>query len=92
VLWRKGLNVLWVTRGSRAENPHSVVILGLCRTIRFEYPHLNLQLVDFDVIPSAKSTVEVLLQLEVTAQLKLEGRKDVLWTLEPELHIVANQT
>ncbi|KAF1957271.1 hypothetical protein CC80DRAFT_592570 [Byssothecium circinans] len=92
VLWRKGRNVMWVTRGARAENPQSAMMLGLCRSIRHEYPHLNLQLVDFDGMPSAKSTAEVLLRLEVTADLKSEGHEDVLWTFEPELHIVKDET
>nr|QCQ29632.1 polyketide synthase-nonribosomal peptide synthase [Alternaria oxytropis] len=91
VLWRNGRNVLWVTRGARAEQPHSAMMLGLCRSIRHEYPHLNLQILDFDIMPLAKSTVEVLLQLEVTAQLKSEGREDVLWTFEPEIHVVEDQ-
>ncbi|KAH7062709.1 hypothetical protein BKA63DRAFT_573005 [Paraphoma chrysanthemicola] len=92
VLWQQGRNVLWVTRGARAEKPHSAMMLGLCRSIRHEYPHLNLQVVDYDVMPSAKSTVENLLRLEVTAQLKSEGHEDILWTFEPELHIMEDQT
>ncbi|KAE8858945.1 hypothetical protein PTNB73_08425 [Pyrenophora teres f. teres] len=88
VLWRNGRNVLWVTRGARSEQPRSAMMLGLCRSIRHEYPHLNLQILDFDIMPSAKPTVEVLLQLETTAQLKSEGHEDVLWTFEPEIHIV----
>ncbi|KAF2682692.1 hypothetical protein K458DRAFT_453848 [Lentithecium fluviatile CBS 122367] len=92
VLWQNGRNVLWVTRGARAENPHSAMMLGLCRSARFEYPHLNLQFLDFDIMPSAKSTMEALLQLELAAQLKTEGREGTLWTFEPELHVVDDQT
>ncbi|KAH8726360.1 hypothetical protein GQ44DRAFT_613908 [Phaeosphaeriaceae sp. PMI808] len=88
LLWQNGRNVLWVTRSARAGNPHSAMMLGLCRSARYEYPHLNLQLLDFDVMPSAKSTIEALLHLELAAQLKEEGHKDSLWTFEPELHIV----
>jgi hybrid polyketide synthase/nonribosomal peptide synthetase ACE1 len=66
-------------------------MLGLCRSARFEYPHLNLQFLDFDIMPSAKSTMEALLQLELAAQLKTEGREGTLWTFEPELHVVDDQ-
>ena len=90
VLWRDARNVLWVTRGARDDSPYSAMMLGLCRTIRFENPHLNLQVLDFDVTPSAESLVESLIRLELGVEAK-DSDSNALWEIEPEIHIVNNR-
>lgn len=90
-LWRDGQNVLWITRSVRHENPYSAIMLGLCRSARHEFPHLNLQLLDYDVAPPAKSIAEALIQVEIAAKMKAEGIQNLLWTFEPEVHVVDGQ-
>lgn len=89
-LWRNGRSIMWVTRGARHESPHSASMVGLARVARYEYPHINLQIVDFDVLPSANAVAESLLRLELGKRFEDEGAQ-LLWTVEPELHYVNDQ-
>ncbi len=89
-LWRHGHTVLWATRGARHENPYSAMILGLSRCIRYEQPHLNLQVLDFDIAPPAQVLAEELIRLELGERWKKEGA-NLLWTVEPEVHHVKGQ-
>ncbi|KAF7548816.1 hypothetical protein G7Z17_g6812 [Cylindrodendrum hubeiense] len=89
-LWRNGHSILWVTREVRAERPYSSMILGLSRVVRFEYPTITLQLLDFDAATRAtpQALAETLLRLELGARLKKEQDTNLLWTIEPEYHYV----
>jgi hybrid polyketide synthase/nonribosomal peptide synthetase ACE1 len=89
-LWRNSRTIVWVTRGARNESPYSASMLGLARVVRFEYPHLNLQVVDFDVDPKPDSVASSLLRLELGKALESEDA-NLLWTVEPELHYVGDQ-
>lgn len=83
-------SVLWVTRGSRCEEPYAAMTVGFCRSIKYELPQIHLQLLDIDHSKNANATLmaELLLRLELTRQWK-SGRspKDMLWITEPELMI-----
>jgi hybrid polyketide synthase/nonribosomal peptide synthetase ACE1 len=87
VLWRNSRTVLWVTRGARNESPYSSSMIGLSRVVRFEYPHLNLQVVDFDKLPESQVVAESLVRLELAKNWEEEG-VNMLATVEPELHYV----
>jgi amino acid adenylation domain-containing protein len=41
-------NVLYVTSGRLVEDPYSNIMIGIGRSLRHEYIHLNLQFIDFD--------------------------------------------
>lgn len=86
-LWRNSRTVMLVTRGARNESPHSSSMVGLSRVVRFEYPHLNIQVVDFDKTPESEILAESLLRLEISKKWEQEG-VNMLGSVEPELHYV----
>ncbi|GES65928.1 putative polyketide synthase [Aspergillus terreus] len=95
-LWRRGGSILWVSRGCRDDNPHSSMVLGLSRAMRFEYPSINLQMLDFDVITSQSSHIlaETLIRLELLGKWRKDAdglTNEFLWSLEPELVYENNQ-
>ncbi|KAL2198349.1 BcPKS5, polyketide synthase [Corynascus similis CBS 632.67] len=85
VLWRTGRSILYVTRGVRDASPYSAMILGLARVVRFENPHINLQILDFDETPAANTVAADLVRLELGRHWKEEG-VNLLWSVEPEVH------
>jgi len=88
-LWRSGGSILWVTRSVRDETPYSSMILGLSRAMRFEYPNINLQMLDIDVVgpQTAHALAESLIRLELLGRWKEDPDSGArfLWSLEPEL-------
>lgn len=79
-------NVLWVTESAWVENPQQAQTIGLLRTLRMEYPDVQLQVIDTDKAEN--------LQLDFLAKtiLRLEDGADwqdrgLLWTQEPELYL-----
>ncbi|KAI1414159.1 putative equisetin synthetase [Hypoxylon sp. FL1857] len=89
-LWRRGGSILWATRGCRDDNPYSSMMLGLSRAMRFEYPNINLQMLDLDSITTQTSQIlaETLIRLELLGKWHKDTNvagKDFLWSLEPEL-------
>lgn len=90
-LWRRGRTVLWVSQGCRDDNPHASMLLGLSRAMRFEYPNLNLQMLNLDSIsPGTPSAIaESLVRLEILGKRHHEKRPGdrTLWSVEPELEI-----
>ena len=89
LLWRNGGSVLLVTRSACDEHPFSSITLGLCRVVRLEYPHLNLQVFDFDAATevSPQKVGEAFMQLELGALFEKKAQKpQILWTMEPEVH------
>lgn len=95
-LWRRGRTILWVSSGSHDEHPHSAMLLGLSRAMRFEYPGLNLQMLDLDRMTSSTAQIlgETLVRLELLGGRPEHGdvgTNDCLWSLEPELSIQDEQ-
>ncbi|PSR84131.1 hypothetical protein BD289DRAFT_453499 [Coniella lustricola] len=94
-LWRNGRNILYVTRGARANSPYSAMVAGVSRVVRFEYPNINLQVIDFEADPDVESTplllAESLVRLELGCRWLRDGSDDdtdinLLWNLEPEIY------
>ncbi|KAK3935596.1 hypothetical protein QBC46DRAFT_462003 [Diplogelasinospora grovesii] len=90
-LWREVGTVLWVTRGARAEEPHSFMMHGLGRVVKFEYPNVSLQLLDLDKLDAKtpELLVEELLRLECLKKWEKEALPgdELLWSFEPEVYI-----
>ncbi|KAH6637105.1 BcPKS5, polyketide synthase, partial [Chaetomium tenue] len=84
-LWRAGGSIIWATRGVRDASPYSAMILGLARVVRFEYPNINLQILDFDTAPDAATLAADLVRLEMGRHWKEEGA-NILYSVEPEAH------
>ena len=89
-LWRRGGSILWVSRGCRDDNPHSSMVLGLSRAMRFEYPNINLQMLDLDFVTSqtSQTLAETLIRLELLGKWHKDTNaagNEFLWSLEPEL-------
>ncbi|KND87975.1 Nonribosomal peptide synthetase 14 [Tolypocladium ophioglossoides CBS 100239] len=94
-LWRQAGNILWVTTGARAENPHSYMTLGVGRCMRFEYPNITLKVLDVDRLNHQSSGLiaENLLRLELLDKWSRELRPEELqWSLEPEVYIENDTT
>lgn len=93
-LFENTKRVLWITQGSRADEPYSNMSLGFGRTLLLEMPHLHLQFIDIEASmePSAPLLVDALLRFEVCGSWQQEGQLDgLLWTIEPELAWVGGQ-
>ncbi|RDW76198.1 hypothetical protein BP5796_07019 [Coleophoma crateriformis] len=82
-------NVLWVTHGSRSDNPYSNMLVGVARSVLLESPHIRLQFLD---IQSAKKD-SVNAHLLASSLLRLIAMdipdigENILWTTEHELAI-----
>ncbi|KAJ4181992.1 hypothetical protein NW755_010680 [Fusarium falciforme] len=79
-------NVLWVTEDAWVENPQQALTIGLLRTLRMEYPDINVQVLDVDKAENLKPDflVETMLRLEEGANWQ---DNSILWTQEPELFL-----
>lgn len=83
-------NVLWVTWGSDGDNTDGAMTLGFFRSLHYELPEAQLQILDLEDAGKADADflAKRILQLEVTAQWKKQGIADQkLWTTEPELKV-----
>lgn len=81
-------SMLWVTRGCRADQPHSNMMVGLGRGLRFEYPNINLQMLDIQNLDdeSPQLCAASLLRLHTVDTWKREKPlDDLLWSIEPEV-------
>ncbi|KAF1730572.1 Nonribosomal peptide synthetase 14 [Beauveria bassiana] len=77
--------VLWLTTGSREDNPYHTASVGLCRCLRAETPQLQLQLLDVDDISDAENFVaEAFLRFSLGASIEASEH---LWTTETEIAI-----
>lgn len=83
--------MLWVTVGSRGENPYMNMMVALGRCLDGEMPHLRLQFLNFDGSgrPQPSVVAHHLLQLHLTSSFSGESKKanEPLFTLERELTI-----
>lgn len=88
VVFTQARSMLWVTRGCRADQPHSNMMVGLGRGLRFEYPNINLQMLDIDKLdegsPHLFATSLLCLQA-VDAWKREKPLDDLLWSMEPEV-------
>lgn len=79
-------HVLWVTEDAWVENPQQAMTIGLLRTLRHEYPDIQIQVLDVDNVQNLEPRflVETVLRLEHGAKWEDSG---LLWTQEPELYL-----
>ncbi|KAI3396960.1 hypothetical protein diail_11360 [Diaporthe ilicicola] len=80
--------VLWITQGSRSEDPYMSMTVGLGRSLLLENPDLVLQFLDLEVgvKPNPRQLLESLLRLRYGSVWEKEGSlEDILWTNEQEL-------
>ncbi|KAI1374307.1 putative polyketide synthase [Hypoxylon crocopeplum] len=79
-------HVLWVTENAWVENPQQAMTIGLLRTLRMEYPDVQMQVLDVDKAENLKPNflVEIILRLEDGANWQ---ESSILWTQEPELYL-----
>lgn len=82
-----------VTRACRADEPYSMMLVGIGRTVKTENPNINLQLLDIETLDG--STVSVLSEAIVKQCLlrRWRSQKDtLLWSAEPEVVMQAGHT
>ncbi|OOQ90641.1 putative hybrid NRPS/PKS enzyme [Penicillium brasilianum] len=87
-LFSQSKSVLWITRGSRDDNPWSNMTVGLGRTLLLELPHLSLQFLDLGRTSKgdARTITEALLRFEAAnAWANNGGDLGALWSVEPEI-------
>lgn len=84
-------NMLWVTVGSRGEEPYMNMMVGTGRCLVGEMPSLRLQFLNFDASekPNAETIAEHLLRLQISDAWGkgLAKSYEPLWTLEREMSI-----
>ncbi|CAG8085918.1 unnamed protein product [Penicillium olsonii] len=83
--------LVWVTCGSRDDQPYSSMMTGIARTIRTESPGLNILTYDLDssVQNGIHSSTAADLSATVLRQVALTnwGTDSMLWSLEPDIYI-----
>ncbi|XTI91351.1 polyketide synthetase, partial [Cenococcum geophilum] len=87
-LFKQSRTCLWVTKGSRDDDPYQNMSVGLGRVVKLEMTHLRLQSLDFDSTsePTADIIATKLLQFEVTELWEQKGEaKNLLWSVEFEI-------
>jgi hybrid polyketide synthase/nonribosomal peptide synthetase ACE1 len=88
-LWRRSESILWVSCGIRDDSPHASMVLGLSRAMRSEYPNINLQMLDLDVVDAQtpQTLAEALIRLELLGMYRDTNTTgdEFLWSLETEL-------
>ncbi|OAG36753.1 hypothetical protein AYO21_09026 [Fonsecaea monophora] len=79
-------HVLWVTEDAWTTHAQQAMTVGLLRTLRHEYPDIQIQLLDVDNVQDLEPRflVETVLRLEYSAKWEDSGS---LWTQEPELYL-----
>jgi SAM-dependent methyltransferase len=85
-LFNAAQHVLWVTESAWTEDPVQAMSIGLLRTLRMEYPDVEVQVLDLDTTEN----LEVTLLAETLSRLEDGGsweEKGLLWTQEPELYL-----
>lgn len=89
ILLRPNMNVLWVTRGSRHDNPDAAATFGFTRTVSAEIPNLRLQMLDFETL--AENSGDVVADSFISLAITSGNAEHALWTEEREVHIVDGQ-
>ncbi|KAK2738642.1 putative PKS/NRPS-like protein biosynthetic cluster [Myotisia sp. PD_48] len=83
-------NMLWLTLMYERQNAYAAMSVGFVRSILYELPHLQIQLLDIDQsrTPTATTFVEFMLRLEYADLLRKNApQKTILRTTEPELSL-----
>ncbi|KAK8024536.1 polyketide synthase [Apiospora rasikravindrae] len=86
-------NVLWVTSGRLAEEPHENMMLGAGRAIRSEMPQLRLKFLDFE----DQSGIDIhrvlrhLLEMILCSDSKFSD-EPLTWAEEPEIRLAGHNT
>jgi hypothetical protein len=83
-------NVLWLTEDAYTQRPFQLMVQGMCRTLRLEYPDCQLQLLDVDCAAKVDPQIIVSTLLRLEASQDLDS-KHVLWTTEGELRMIDGQ-
>ncbi|KAI1823933.1 beta-ketoacyl synthase domain-containing protein [Xylaria intraflava] len=86
-LMRPTLTVLWVTRGSRSQNPEHAASFGFLRTIAAEIPTLHLQMLDLDSNETDSQAMTVLFALSQLVSVERSQNTESLSAFEPEIHM-----
>lgn len=83
--------LFWVTAGRLDEEPFSNMTVGFARTAVHETPALQFQNVDIADLQSLKprSLIERILRFQASTSFTEAERKQVLWAIEPEIVIDA---
>ncbi|POS76977.1 polyketide synthase [Diaporthe helianthi] len=85
-LFNAAHNILWVTEDAWVQKPQQAMMIGFLRTLRMEYPDINIKVADFDKADSMRPEflMETVFRLEDGAGWQDNG---ILWTQEPELFV-----
>ncbi|CAG8216066.1 unnamed protein product [Penicillium nalgiovense] len=78
--------LILVSRGCRADEPYSMMLVGIGRTVKTENPKINLQLLDIESIDNSTTKVlsEALIRHHLLRQWRSENEA-FLWSSEPEV-------
>ncbi|KAI0403744.1 polyketide synthase PksB [Xylaria palmicola] len=92
-LWSVAGPIVWVTKDARGGQPHSYMMVGVGRTIKTEYPNINLQTFDIDALGnhSALLISEALIR-HYFLNTWADDAANFLWTIEPEVSIQDGHT
>ena len=91
-LWAIAGTVVWVTCGTRKDNPFSGMMKGIINTVKTEYPNLHVQIYDLDGTVSPGSGIKQNTATDLAVTLLRERilhewgtDNNLLWTSEPEI-------
>lgn len=79
-------NLLWATKARRDRQPYSNMLVGMCRSVVHESPHIKIQFLDIDAVTPQVATLFAESVLRLVA-LDRPDFQDILWSLERELAI-----
>ena len=93
-LWAIAGTVVWVTCGSRKDNPYSHMMRAIIKTIKKEHPNLSVQVYDLDCAVSADNGIQRTTATDLAVTLLREHilhewgpESNLLWTAEPEIFV-----
>lgn len=83
-IFNNSKNILWATKGCRADDPYANIMIGLGRSVMQELTHLNLHFVDLD--PAKTENAAVLLSNMLLRMFYANNPEfqDVVWSGETE--------
>ncbi|KAL3471365.1 polyketide synthase 3 [Aspergillus californicus] len=84
-------NVLWVTSGRLVEDPYANIMIGIGRSLRYEYIHLNLQFLDFDHGEKWDAQIIMSQFLRLIFSISPSFTQGMLWVHEPEVVVRNSQ-
>lgn len=85
--------LLWVTNGSRSDKPYAGITVGLFRSLFYEVPDTQLQLLDVEDVKGLEPQLlaDIFLRLYHYASMDEATQNRLLWTQEPELLLKRNK-